>query len=486
MTATFLHGVETVEIDVSPRPIRQVRSAVIGLVGTAPLMDCASADQTVNVPKLIYSDRLARQYFGTVRSGFTIPQALDAIFDHGFGVAVVINVLDPAEDKTAVTDESKTFGDADTITLAHPQIVAASVTVTSSPAGTTYAENTHYTVDYANGVITRVATGTITVGQTVLVDYSWLDPSKVSDAQLIGEVDNNGDRTGMQGWLDAEALFGFKPKILIVPGYSSDVDISTEMIALAETLRAIALIDAPIGTTVEEAITGRGAEGTINFNVASDRAVLCFPHLTRYDSATDATVNEPMSQRLAGLIAQVDDDQGYWWSPSNHEFAGVNGVELAISASINDANSDANLLNEAGICTVFNAWGTGLRFWGNRTAAWPSVTHPRNFINIRRVADVIHDSIEYNMIQFLDQPINDALIDAITESVNAFMRTLVGRGALVDGVCRYDPNKNPPTELALGHLTFDVSFCPPPPAERITFESYIDIALLGNLQVRSS
>lgn len=39
---------------------------------------------------------------------------------------------------------------------------------------------------------------------------------------------------------------------------------------------------------------------------------------------------------------------------------------------INDPNSEANLLNEAGIITVFNSYGTGIRLWGNRSAAFPS------------------------------------------------------------------------------------------------------------------
>ena len=36
MPGEFLHGVEVVEIDNGPRPIRTVKSSVIGLVGTAP------------------------------------------------------------------------------------------------------------------------------------------------------------------------------------------------------------------------------------------------------------------------------------------------------------------------------------------------------------------------------------------------------------------------------------------------------------------
>ena len=85
------------------------------------------------------------------------------------------------------------------------------------------------------------------------------------------------------------------------------------------------------------------------------------------------------------------------------------------------------------------------------------------------------------MLQFIDYPINDALIDAIKGSVDAFIRTLVSRGALIDGSCTYDSAKNPSTEIALGHLTFDITFMPPTPCERITFESFIDIELLSSL-----
>ena len=41
MTASFLHGVEVLELDTGIRPIRTVRSAVIGIIGTAPQADAA-------------------------------------------------------------------------------------------------------------------------------------------------------------------------------------------------------------------------------------------------------------------------------------------------------------------------------------------------------------------------------------------------------------------------------------------------------------
>jgi uncharacterized protein len=154
---------------------------------------------------------------------------------------------------------------------------------------------------------------------------------------------------------------------------------------------------------------------------------------------------------------------------------------LKITAHISDPQSQANILNENGIVTVFNSFGTGLRSWGNRSASFPSSTAPSNFIAVQRTADIIHESIERACLQFIDRPINQALIDAIRDTVNAFMRTLIQRGAIIDGVCTYDPAKNEPTQLAAGQIVFDIEFMPPTPAERITFDSFINIEFLRQL-----
>lgn len=228
-------------------------------------------------------------------------------------------------------------------------------------------------------------------------------------------------------------------------------------------------------------LPGRGSNGTINYNFSSDRLILCYPQLKIYDTAANSEKLEPYSQRLAGVIAAKDIEKGYHWSPSNTEIKGIIGVERQLTSMINDPDSEVNLLNEAGIVTVFNSFGSGFRTWGNRSSAYPSSTDPTNFINVRRTADILHESVEYSMLQFMDYPIDNGLIDSICESVNAFIRTLIGRGALIDGKCKFNASKNPVEEIANGHLLFDIEFMPPTPAERITFESFINIELLKNL-----
>ena len=84
-------------------------------------------------------------------------------------------------------------------------------------------------------------------------------------------------------------------------------------------------------------------------------------------------------------------------------------------------------------------------------------------------------------MQFVDQPITNSLIDSISESVNQFLRKLIGDQALLGGECWYDPARNPQTELELGHLLFSYKLTVPLPFERGTFETEITGEYLVNL-----
>lgn len=480
----FLHGVETFEITTGPRSVQGVRTAVIGLVGTAPIH--LVEEGKVNDSFLVLNDRDAGRTCGPAVPGFTIPQALRAIFDQGRGTVIVINVFDPAEHREEVAGEAATFADlggADQeIQLAHDQVIEATV---KGDGETVYVVGQDYVLHRAEGRIERIAGGDIAEDAEVTVDYAYADPSKVTAADIIGGVDEAGDRYGARHLLDSYQRFGMFPKILIAPVYTTQLSVAAALDTLtpATACRAVALIDAPIGTTRDQALEGRGPQGAINFNFSTDRMVLCYPHLKVYDPATDAEVLEPYSQRLAGVIAATDGEFGYWYSPSNKPIRGVIGVERDLSAMINDPTSDVNALNAAGIVTVFNSFGSGLRSWGNRSSAFPASTAQTNFLQTRRTADMIHESLEYAMLQFMDLPLTAQLIDAIVETGNGFIRALIGRGALIDGSrVVYAPEKNPTAQLAAGHLVFDIIYIPPPPAERITFDAFIDRGLLEALR----
>jgi len=294
----------------------------------------------------------------------------------------------------------------------------------------------------------------------------------INDKYLQGDGDDI--RKYITKFQECYTTFGFFPKILIAPGFCENQMIAAKLVAVADKLRAVTLLDSPKAS--DKTVAEMRASF---FDTSSERALYCYPYV---NAGTEKDPDhQPYSQYLAGAMAAKDLEKGYWWSPSNTEIKGITGMSKDLTAMINDPNSEVNLLNSNGIVTIFKSFGTGYRVWGNRSASYPASTATTNFINIRRTADILHESVEYAMLQFIDMPINNALIDSIAESVNSFMRTLIGRGALVDGKCLFDPAKNEATEMAAGHITFDIEFMPPAPAERISFESFINVKMLENL-----
>lgn len=473
MSANYLHGAEIIELPNGTVPISVVKSAVVGLVGIAPK---GALNELILVKNPTDAAALGAQL-----TGFSIPQALDAIFKQGAGTVLVVNVFDPATHVSVVTAESVVVTNRKT-KLAYAPVGSTLPVVTNSGATVTYVAGTDYTIDDYGTITILAAIGTIAEAATLKVTYYKLNAAAITASLINGTIDGTTEaRSGFKCFVDAYNTFGFKPKLLIAPKYSSLNTVATNMIAEAETYKAFCLLDAPASTTVGVAIAGRGPAGAINFYTSSDRAILCYPMVKRYNPITDSNENVPYSQFLAGVMCANDYNNGYWFSPSNKEIKGIVGLERPISAAINDASTDANALNEVGITTTFNSFGTGIRTWGNRSAAFPTSTAPTNFIAVKRTCDIIHESVELAMLQFIDSPITNGLIDSIRESVNSFIRTLISRGALVDGVCTYDPALNPPTEIAAGHLLFSLNIMPPTPAERITFNSFVDITLLKSL-----
>ena len=62
------------------------------------------------------------------------------------------------------------------------------------------------------------------------VSFSYGDPSKVQDSDIIGAV-TNGNYSGLQALMTTFGTMGFFAKVLIAPGYSQNADVATAMLA---------------------------------------------------------------------------------------------------------------------------------------------------------------------------------------------------------------------------------------------------------------
>lgn len=382
------------------------------------------------------------------------------------------------------------------ITFAGPP---STVLVKNSNSSTTYVEGTDYKIDYVNGLLYLLGGSAITNAQSLKVTAAYCDPSKVSASDIVGAVSGN-TYTGLQALLTTFNRLGFTAQILIAPSFY-DLVTATALLSMANQLKAYTFVDAPPQTSVATAVANRGAGGS-PFNLASDRLGLCFPWQNKVATAISPTgvvisaqgivgytkvtgnVDTPYSQWVAGALSasDVDPARGFWYSPSNYQIEGILGPDISMYMSAFDPAADTNTLNAAGIITVFNGFATGFRVWGNRSSSFPASTSVTTFTCIRRTLDVVERSIQVASLPCLDQPITNGLINSILTSVNRFINSLIQKGALLSGSSiNYVPADNPPDQLALGKLTFEVNVMPPPPAENIIYNFAVDLALLANL-----
>lgn len=275
-------------------------------------------------------------------------------------------------------------------------------------------------------------------------------------ANVIGGVATNGTYSGLKVFLGAESVLGVQPRILIAPGFSKTSGVLTEMVSIANRLRAIVVADGP-STTDAAALSYATASG-------SDRVYLVDPSVKVLASGVETL--EPASARVAGLIAKSDNDRGFWWSPSNQEILGIVGTERPIDFVLGDAASRANLLNAGKVATIIRQ--NGFRLWGNRTLS----SDPKwAFLSVRRTADLINDSILRAHLWAVDRNITRTYLSDVSDSVNAYLKSLQAQGAIIGGECRPSADLNTPANIAAGKVYFDVKFTAPYPAEHITFRS---------------
>lgn len=490
----FLHGAEVLEINTGPRPIQTVRSGVIGIVGTAPDAEGASrAEVTIgnsgantgivftaadagtdgNNLRIRYVDPgSADSAIDATLSGNDITVTLEtdaqgAVASTAADVAAAINgmaehpvtaaLLEGSDGSGVVRPRSFTSlsgGAEEPFPLNRPALVAGSRSEAArlGTAGTLPAA--------LEGIFDQV--GAVVI--VVRVDEGADDQATL--ANVVGGVNSStGDMEGVHALLGAESVVGFSPRILCAPGFTHQREsgqrnaVVAELLGIAERLRAVIIADGP--NTADDA----AQQYAQDFGSARVYLVDPWPTVIQSDGSYKA---EPGSARTAGIIAKIDNDLGFWWSPSNKPMNGIVGTSRAVDFKLGDANSRANLLNEGGIATIIRQ--DGYRLWGNRTLTDDTKWI---FLSVRRTADMINDSIQRAHLWAVDRNISKTYVEDVTDGVNAYIANLKAQGAILGGRCWPDPDLNTPANIQLGKVYFNFEFTPPYPAEHITFRSML-------------
>lgn len=483
----YKHGVYVSEVPTSILPPVRVAAGMPVVIGTAPVNLTAAPAANVNKPVLCYNYQEAVAAFGFMPANsngnfdYTISEFMDSHFSK-FAVApvVFINVLNPADHKAAVASESRALVD-NSVKLVNTGVLRSSVVVKSGDGNTTYVLGTDYTVTYnARGetFINRVVGGAIATSSAALtVSYDRLNPSLVDEVDIIGGVGVGGELTGLELVNQVFPRFRQVPGQIVVPKYSQASGVAAVMAAKASNInghfKAIALTDIP---TDDVAVYSEAPEWKNDNNIVDSLQVSCWPMLslggTKYH----------LSTQLAGLICQVDgaNDDTPYVSPSNKNLQ-MDSAVLIDGTEVYLGPEQANYLNGEGIVTALNFVG-GWKAWGNRTAAYPGNTDPKDaFLPIRRMFNWVGNTTILTYWQRLDFPLNRRQIQTITDSVNIWLNGLVSAGYLLGGRVEFQEDENPATNLMDGKARFHLYLTPPSPNEEIDFVLEYDPAYLNSL-----
>jgi phage tail sheath protein FI len=472
MSETFLHGVQVLEVEDGARPIRTVRSSVIGIFGTAE------------------SDEVkASMVFGTSNAAIRIYAAPD-LGEAGNDIRVVCTKPATNNATLAVTyaanDKLLSISlatDGSSVATSTASQVLAAVNAADAPVEAFLAPGSNGSSVFATFAATNLLGGidaTFPKNKPVLVTNprgldtvfgagNYLTKALEAIYKQAGavvvvvrsdeQVHDATELTGIYALKRAQADLGYTPRIILCEAGDAYID---DLKSVCDSCRATAIVG--LGTIAYPTSTDATAFVSAS---ANERIFTLWP-----------TVNngEDPAPYVAGVLAKSDNDKGFWWSPSNQEVFGITSLDAPVDFQLGDSTSLANVLNE-GKVTTFIRQG-GFRVWGNLTGA---VDPKWQFLSVRRTADIINDSILYNHLWAVDRNITRTYLEDVTDGVNAYLATLTALGAIIGGRCWPDPDLNTPSNIALGKVYFTFEFTPPYPAQTVTFRSILTNEYLAEL-----
>lgn len=464
----YLHGVEVIENDSFNMTISDADISSVVVVGTS-LKNVEEYCKITNFTESV-------NYVGKNIDGLTLADAVETVLTESGGADIYpINIFDKTKHYASVEK---------TITFTNGECVLTEIGINDlvlAKNSTPLVVNEDYT--FEDSVIKILSGGELETDQTgVTASYKYADLSKITDSDVIGGVDENGKRTGLQKIYDIIATFGIIPGIIIVPNFTSK-NIRTAVETVCENIGAFFYADLPKGTSLQKAEKARlKALDGLDLTTVSENTMIAMPYVYRYNSNSDTTTLKPYSPVLAGIRVKLDRERNVAKSIDNTELKTVTGTEFPIYFKLNDKNCDANRFNKLGIATVINYKGA-YHSWGGRNASYPSKEGLMTFESAKRTRLMVQKSIENASFVCVGETVTRGFIDDVLNTINAqfakWSNTSDSKNCIMyQGEAYWDESLNTAESLADGKIRFPFKWCPLCVAEHIVFEDILEISFI--------
>lgn len=471
----YNHGIKIFENPTSLIASVESTSGLQVVVGTAPVNMAADPAAAVNRAVLCHSFQEAANAVGysTDFEKYTLCQSIYASFQlFQTRPIILINVLDPATHKASQSATSITVVAAKKQAVIDKFGVIHS-TVEVKNGNTAMVAGTDYELSFDSNGKTVITFLGSTVPATVSVAYDYLDPSAVTANDIIGGIDaNTGAETGLELIRTVYPRFGMAPGLLLAPGWSKNPTVAAALNAKCEGINdlyrceCVVDLDTATCTKYSDVQTRKDAAG-----LSGNHEIVVWPRAGVGDYRLD------YSAVWAASVAHSDglNDDVPALRVSNIA-ASVTGAYLADGTEVLLDLPQANVVNSAGVVTLLN--DMGWKIWGNNTAAYPSVTDPKDrWITVRRWFSWWANSFIMTYRNRVDDPTNYRLIEAVVDSENIRLNSYTP-DKIAGGEVIFSEEMNPITEILAGHLKFGIKLAPYTPAEYISADLEFDPNIL--------
>lgn len=297
-----------------------------------------------------------------------------------------------------------------------------------------------------------------------------------ADDTIVNLVGNINNRTGMYALLNAGALLGVTPRLICVPGYTSqlaDGAAANAVIAglptLLDRLLAVAVVDGPATTEV--------AEKAWRATIQSKRIIPVGVAVKVLDDEGDVVVT-PASPAIIGIGIRRDHEfQGRpFHSWANQPVRGIVGPSRPIDFSILDGATEGQMLLASNVGIIVRGESTdgaiadgGFVYVGTDTCSEDTLWR---FYNQVRGRDYIHLMFIKTLRFFLGRRnIDRGTIEDILATMKGGLRDIQATGDLLGFRVNFTRAANSPEQLRLGRFTVAFQAEEPPVLRYIGIQS---------------
>lgn len=440
--------------------------------GTLPIHQMMEYGDKVNKPILISSLKEAQMKVGSSDNwkSYTLCEAIYAHFKNNIkpiGPIILINVLDPEVHR--LKPKSKTAATTATVQITNGiGYIQTETAIIKTVAIADKVMGTDFKVEYMpDGERIRLTALDETLGSSVEVTYSEVDPLLVEASDIIGGVSSEGKRTGISVVELVYQNYNMIPTLFCAPKWSKIPEVDTALKAASQKINGhwYAYVNSDLESTesitIEKAKDAKSKTGYTSSNESPSWPMAKNGEGKVFHLATIATVT----------MQWVDFENGNvpYETPSNKPIDIV-GLVLENGDAIEFDQMQANDLNSKGIRTA--------SYWGGRWVLWGSHTGEYEYgkdMDKKNIFDCSVRMLQYIANTFqsrygiqVDKPMNRAMVDTILNDMQEWLDNLIAQGKVLHGQMAFEESSNPVSDVVEGDFIFDIATTTTPPGKSIT------------------